>query len=357
MSRHDRQSPMRYKVFGRRTGLRVSEIALGCGMFGTKWGHGAEPGEARRMFDGYVEAGGNFLDTADAYQLGESESLIGEFVGRDRDHFVIATKYTLGAAAAGGVSVTGNSRKNMMQSVEASLGRLGTDRIDLYWVHMPDGTTPIDEIVRGLDDLVRAGKIVYAGLSDFPAWRVAAASTIAELRGFAPIVAQQIEYSLVERTPDRELLPMAQALGLATVGWSPLGGGLLTGKYRRGEVGRAVTWKNLIHAEDSLQRTAILDALHAVAQETESNPGRVAIAWVLGKGIIPIIGPRTRAQLDDNLRAVAVRLSADHVRQLDEASAVPLGFPHEMLTRFKDLRQSIAGGKADRLDAAVAVVP
>ncbi|MGH2372840.1 MAG: aldo/keto reductase [bacterium] len=349
---------MRYNVFGRRTGLRVSELALGGGMFGTKWGHGAEPGEARRIFDGYAEAGGNFLDTADAYQLGESETLLGEFVAPDRDAFVLATKYTLGAAADGGLSVTGNSRKNMVQSVEASLKRLRTDRIDLYWLHMPDGTTPIDEIARGLDDLVRAGKIVYAGLSDFPAWRVASAATIAELRGWTPIVGQQIEYSLVERTPDRELLPMARALGLGTVAWSPLGGGLLTGKYRRGEGGRAVTWNvPLVHEENSPQKTAILDALQAVAEETDTNPGRVAIAWVIAQGLIPIIGPRTRAQLDDNLGALAVPLTADHVRRLDEVSAVPLGFPHEVLTRFKGLGQQLAGGKADLLDLPALPVP
>lgn len=349
---------MRYKVFGRRTGLRVSELALGCGMFGTKWGYGAEPAEARRIFDGYVEAGGNFLDTADTYHLGESESLIGEFIAPHRSDFVIATKYTLPEAAESGISVTGNSRKNMLRAVEASLKRLATDRIDLYWVHVPDGATPIDEIARGLDDLVRAGKIVYAGLSDFPAWRVASAATIAELRGWAPIVGQQIEYSLVERTPDRELLPMARALGLGTVAWSPLGGGLLTGKYRRGEAGRAVTWNvPLIHEENSLQKTAILDALHAVAEETDTNAGRVAIAWVMAKGLIPTIGPRTCAQMDDNLGALAVGLTADQERRLDEVSAVPLGFPHEMLTRFKGLGQQIAGGKADLLDPPAVAVP
>jgi aryl-alcohol dehydrogenase-like predicted oxidoreductase len=346
---------MRYKVFGRRAGLRVSELALGCGMFGTKWGYGAEPAEARRIFDGFVEAGGNFLDTADTYQLGESESLVGQFVAPHRDDFVIATKYTLPQAADSGISLTGNSRKNMLRAVEASLKRLGTDRIDLYWVHVPDGATPMDEIARGLDDLVRAGKIVYAGLSDFPAWRAASAVTMAELRGWAPIVGQQIEYSLVERTPDRELLPMARALGLGTVAWSPLGGGVLTGKYRRGEVGRAVTWNvPLIHEEDSRQRTAILDVLHAVAEEADTNPGRVAIAWVAAKGLIPIIGPRTRAQLDDNLGALVVRLTVEQEGRLDQVSAVPLGFPHEMLTRFKDLRQQIAGGKADLLDLPAA---
>jgi aryl-alcohol dehydrogenase-like predicted oxidoreductase len=346
---------MRYRVFGQRSGLRVSELSLGCGMFGRTWGHGAAPEEARRMFDGYVEAGGNFLDTADTYQLGESESLIGQFVEPNRDEFVIATKYTLGVN--GGISGTGNSRQNMVRSVEASLKRLRTDRIDLYWVHHPDGATPIEEIVRGLDDLVRAGKIVYAGLSNFPAWRLASAVTMAELRGWAPMVGQEIEYSLVERAPDRELLPMAQALGLGTVAWSPLGGGLLTGKYRRGEVGRAETWDvKLIHEENSAQKTAILDTLHAIGEETDRNPGQIAIAWVGARGLIPCIGPRTRAQLDDNLGALTVTLTAEQLRRLDEVSAVPLGYPHTMLSRFDGLGNQIAGGKLDLLDPPSAPV-
>jgi len=161
---------LHYKIFGKHTGLRVSEFSLGTGMFGTQWGYGAEPEEARRIFDAYAEAGGNFIDTADGYQFGQSEQLVGEFLGAERDNFVVATKYTGGAVAEGGVSATGNSRKNMIRSAEASLRRLGTDRIDLYWVHFPDAVTPIDEIVLGLDDLSRAGKIIYAGFSDFPAW-------------------------------------------------------------------------------------------------------------------------------------------------------------------------------------------
>jgi aryl-alcohol dehydrogenase-like predicted oxidoreductase len=238
----------------------------------------------------------------------------------------------------------------MIRSLEKSLRRLNTDYVDLYWVHHPDGATPIEEIARGFDDLVKAGKILYAGLSNFPAWRVASAATIAEQRGWAPLAGLQIEYSLVERTADRELLPMAQAFGLGTVAWSPLGGGLLTGKYRRGEVGRATTWKNLIHREDSGQRTAILDVLEAVARETEASPGQVAIAWVGERGMISIIGPRTRAQLDDNLGAARLRLSADQLARLDRASAVPLGFPHEMLTRFPELRTGLAGGKPELIE-------
>lgn len=199
---------MRYKVFGRRTGLRVSELALGAGNFGTRWGHGAECNEAKKVFDSYVEAGGNFIDTADSYQFGESEELVGEFIAADRDYFVVATKYTLGTNANDGISRTGNNRKNMVRSVEGSLKRLKTDRIDLYWAHFADGVTPMEEIVRGFDDLVRSGKILYAGLSNFPAWRISRADLLTELRGWAPIAGIQIEYSLVERTADRELLPM-----------------------------------------------------------------------------------------------------------------------------------------------------
>lgn len=334
---------MRYKVFGEKTGLRVSHVALGAGAFGTAWGYGAEPAEARRMLDAYLEAGGNFVDTADSYQFGESETLLGEFLGARRADVVLATKFTLGTKPQGGVLDVGNSRRHMVHAVEQSLKRLRTDRIDLYWVHMPDGVTPAEEIVRGLDDLARAGKIVYAGLSDFPAWRVARAATIAELRGAVPIAGLQIEYSLAERTPDRELLPMARALGLGTVAWSPLGGGLLTGKYRKGERGRANTWKNLVHVEDDPRKTAVLDELERVATETGANEGQVAIAWIMAQGLVPILGPRTAAQLADNLGALDVTLSAAQLERLDRAGAVPLGFPHEMLANERN-RARLAGG-------------
>lgn len=340
---------MRYRVFGEHTGLRVSEVVLGTGAFGTKWGYGAEPDEALRILDGYLEAGGNFLDTADSYQYGESESLLGEFIKSNRDDLVLGTKYTQSSNPKGSLSVTGNSRKAMIRSLEQSLKRLQTDRVDLYWVHMPDGDTPIDEIVRGLDDLVRAGKVVYVGLSDFPAWRVAGAAMLAALRGWAPIAAQQIEYSLVQRTADRELLPMAAAYGIATTVWSPLGGGVLTGKYRRGETGRQTNFGRLFHPEDSAQKTAILDTLDAVAQETGSNQGRVAIAWTLAQGVFPIIGPKSRAQLDDTLAATDVQLSADQIRRLDDASAIPLGFPHEF-NAVSANRDRVAGGKRAFLD-------
>lgn len=346
---------LRYKIFGKQTGLKVSELALGTAMFGTRWGYGAEPEEARRIFDAYGEAGGNFIDTADGYQFGQSEELLGEFLGAERDNFVLATKYTGGAAAEGGVLVTGNSRKNMIHSAEASLRRLGTDRIDLYWVHYSDGITPIDEILRGLDDLTRMGKIIYSGFSDFPAWRIARGATLAELRGWTPIAGLQIEYSLVERTPERELLPMAEAFGLGTVAWSPLGGGFLTGKYRKGETGRATDMKRVVHYEDTLQKTAILDRVLALAKETNATPSQVAIAWVKAKGLISIIGPRTHAQLEDNLAAGDIRLTKEQVQQLDEVSAVSLGFPHEFLAS-EDIRQKASGGKLDLIDLPTGVI-
>jgi aryl-alcohol dehydrogenase-like predicted oxidoreductase len=254
----ERLKIMRYKLFGRHTGLRVSELVLGTGNFGTRWGHGTEPEEARRIFDAYAQAGGNFIDTADSYQFGQSEEILSDLLQGRREDFVVATKFTQRANPRDGILVTGNSRKAMVSSVEASLKRLKTDRIDLYWVHYSDGVTPIEEIVRGFDDLVRAGKVLYAGLSDFPAWRVARAATIAELRGTVPIAGLQVEHSLVERTTEQELIPAGQALGLGIVAWSPLGGGMLTGKYRQGEAGRAQgLGGKVFQAENSAQRSAV----------------------------------------------------------------------------------------------------
>jgi aryl-alcohol dehydrogenase-like predicted oxidoreductase len=233
---------MRYTTFGRRTGLRVSEYALGTANFTTVPGVGADREQARAIFDAFADAGGTFLDCADAYQGGQAEVVLGELLAADRDHFVVATKYTRGSGGLTGVSDTGNSRRSMVRSLEASLRRLGTDHIDVYWAHLPDTVTPVDEIVAGFDDLVRAGKILHGGLSNFPAWRVATAATVADARGRAPIVGMQTEYSLAERTADRELLPMAEAFGLGVTLYAPLAGGLLTGKYRHSGEGRLSRW-------------------------------------------------------------------------------------------------------------------
>ena len=306
---------MRYRIFGQRSGLKVSEIALGAGMFGKTWGYGAEPDEVRSILQGYVAAGGNFIDTADNYQHGESERLIGEFVAPNRNDFVIASKFSRGAVANPALAVLGANRKAMVQSVEDSLRRLKTDRIDLYFIHMDDGVTPMDEIARGLDDLARAGEIVYTGLSNFSAWRIATAVAIADLRGRTPIAALQAEYSLLQRTTERELLPMAQGLGLGVMGWSPLAAGLLTGKYRKGEKGRATDLKSSVLHDNPEKNALVIDTLMAIADEIGSNPGQIAIAWVSAKGVLPVIGPRTRAQLNDNLASANLKLSDDNIRR------------------------------------------
>jgi aryl-alcohol dehydrogenase-like predicted oxidoreductase len=350
---------MRYTTFGHRTGLRVSEYALGTANFGTGWGAGAEPDEARRIFDRFAEAGGTFLDTADTYQFGESEELTGKFISADRDHFVLATKFTLGATPQPGISTTGNSRKNMVASVEASLKRLGTDYIDLLWVHFPDQLTPMEEILRGLDDLVSSGKIHHAALSNFPAWRVSRAVTLADLKNWAPIVGIQNEYSLVERTADRELLPMAESLGLGAALWSPLGGGLLTGKYRLSTEGRLSDLGAVIHTESTGQKTAVVDTVLAIAEEIGATPAQVAVAWVRERAarsttaLVPIIGPRDLTQLDSYLSALDVQLTPEQLARLSDVSAVPLGVPHEAIA---GALPGIRGGDADRVIAPAAPV-
>lgn len=345
---------MRYKLFGNHTGLRVSEFVLGTANFGEAWGgHGANPDEARRIFDAYADAGGNFIDTANGYQEGESEVFVGNLLTGRRDEFVLSTKFSVMTNSSSGILVTGNSRQAMVSSVEASLKRLKTDRIDLYWAHVDDGFTPIEELMRGFDDLVRAGKILYAGLSNFPAWRVARAATLAELRGTVPLAGIQIEHSLVQRAPEQDLFPASQALGLGLVAYSPLGGGVLTGKYRNttGESRRDEAWGGAgFQPENSPQRTAIIDTLMTIAEEVSVTPGEIAIAWVAAKGALPIVGPRTLTQLNANLAAAAVTLSPEQMARLNEVSTIARGYPHTVLDdpRIKDL---VTAGNFDRIDA------
>jgi aryl-alcohol dehydrogenase-like predicted oxidoreductase len=226
---------MQYKLLG-NTGLRVSELCLGAMTFGEDWDWGANRETSQAMFDTFAEAGGNFIDTANVYTNGTSEKMLGEFVGAERDRFVIATKYTMMASSAD-PNCSGNQRKNMMRSLEVSLKRLNTDYIDLCWVHMWDTVTPVEEIMRVLDDVVRAGKVMYVGISDTPAWVISRAQTLAELRNMTPFAAIQLEYNLVEHTVERDLLPMAEDLNLSILDWSPLGGGVLTGKYLKDDSG------------------------------------------------------------------------------------------------------------------------
>lgn len=331
-----------YRLLG-RSGLRVSPLSLGTMTFGADWGWGAAENEARSLLDIYLDAGGNFIDTANRYTEGSSERLLGSFLKGRRDRVVVATKYSLPMDPADPNS-GGNHRKSMMRSVEASLHRLETDYIDLLYLHAWDFTTSAEEVMRGLDDLIRQGKVLYAGVSDLPAWQAARMQMLAELRGWSPLVALQIEYSLIERTGERDLIPMAQELGLGVLPWSPLGSGVLTGKYSREDLGappqttaaegsrRDVALGNGSLTEKGL---AIADVVRVVADELQRSPSQVAIAWTLQNSAVTstIVGARTLDQLKDNLGALEVRFEPHQLRRLEEASAFELGFPHTFLAR------------------------
>lgn len=313
---------MNYQLFG-QTGLNVSQIALGTGNFGTGWGYGSSPEDAKLVLDAYLDVGGNFIDTADVYQFGQSEQILGDLLQGIRHEVVLATKFSDGASLDTNQLHKGNSRKAMLYSVEQSLRRLKTDYIDLYWVHHPDNVTPSEEILRGLEDLARAGKILYAGLSNFPAWRLSRAATIAELKNTVPIAAAQFQHSLVYREPEADLIPASQALGLGMVTWSPLGGGMLTGKYRKGEKGREEGFGGKVfQQENSMQRTAILDAVLSIANELNVSADQVAIAWAGTHGTVPIIGPKSLQQAKSNLGAIDVVLSPDQIQLLDSVSQI-----------------------------------
>ena len=325
---------MRYKLLG-TSGLRVSELCLGTMSFGDAWGFGADEKEAHRILDAFAEAGGNFIDTANKYHEGQSEEILGSFLGPDRDRFVVATKYTL-AMRPGDPNAAGNSRKNLRASVEASLRRLRTDHLDLLWVHAWDYATPVEEVMRGLDDLVSAGKVDYVALSDAPAWIASQANTLAALRGWSPFVALQVEYSLIERTADRELLPVAEAFGLSVTAWAPMGAGILTGKYTRGpstlpEDSRRAAANQARLTERNLQIAREVDR---VADELGATSAQVAVAWVRQRGrwVIPILGVRTLEQLQELLGCLDLELPAEHLARLRDASRIELGFPYELLT-------------------------
>jgi aryl-alcohol dehydrogenase-like predicted oxidoreductase len=324
--------------------------------FGEEWGWGSSKEESRKVFDAFLEAGGNFLDTANFYTNGTSESLLGEFIQGQRERVVLATKYTLGTPS-NDPTAAGNQRKNMMQAVEASLKRLKTDYIDLYWLHVWDQLTPIEEVMRAFDDLVRQGKILYAGVSDMPAWLVAKANTLAELRGWTSFIALQIEYSLIERTPERELLPMAQHLGLTVTAWSPLAGGVLTGKYigakqGEGDQKRFDTPDQAQFRASGARSDAIAREVQEVARECGRSPAQVALTWLRQRHIpvIPIIGARKLEQVKDNLASVELKLEQSRLDRLEKVSQIELGFPHDFYK--KDLVRTIVyGGLRDSIDA------
>jgi aryl-alcohol dehydrogenase-like predicted oxidoreductase len=335
-----------FRLLG-RSGLRVSPLALGTMTFGEGWG--AEEAESRRMFDAYVDRGGNFIDTAGYYAQGRSEELTGKFARGRRHRLVISTKYSL-AVTAGDPNAAGNGRKSMLRSVEESLKRLGTDYIDLLFLHVWDDTTPGDEILRGFDDLVRQGKVLYIAISDTAAWQVARLQTMAELRGWTQLAALQVEYNLLERAAERDLIPMAKALGIGVMPWSPLASGLLSGKYASGAGtssdpvgGRGVMLAAFGRVNE--RSVAIADAVKRTANRLGATSAQVALAWLLCNPTVaaPILGARTLRQLEDNLGSLQVELAAEHLAELDSASRIELGFPHDFL-KLEFIRAALTGG-------------
>ncbi|MFL6431320.1 MAG: aldo/keto reductase [Nitrososphaeraceae archaeon] len=363
---------MKYQLLG-KSGLRVSELCLGAMTFGEEWGWGASKEECHKIFNAYVDAGGNFIDTANKYTEGTSEKYIGEFIASDRDRFVLATKYTSNTRR-GDPNAGGNHRKNMIQSLEASLKRLNTDYIDLYWVHAWDPLTPIEEMMRALDVMVRAGKILYIGVSDAPAWIVSQANTLANLKGWTEFTGLQIEYSLIERTPERELLPMADALNIGVTAWSPLGGGVLTGKYNKSNREEqqqqntsssssttvvAQEGNSILEVQNEFANRVLNDRNMLIAQEVSKiakeigcSAAQVALNWVrqqnimspAGKNkIIPIIGARKETQIKDNLACLEFELTSEQMQRLNEVSKIELGFPHDFLNS-EMIKDIIYGG-------------
>jgi aryl-alcohol dehydrogenase-like predicted oxidoreductase len=316
-----------------RSGLRVSPLCLGAMTFGEDAGWGASEDVSHDMMSAYLERGGNFIDTANIYTGGHSETIVGDYVrqrGIRRDEIVLSTKF-FGSLFPGDPNGGGAGRKALMQQCEASLKRLRTDYVDIYWLHNWDRTAPIEETLRALDDLVTAGKIRYVGFSDIPAWKTAEAQTIAGFRGWAPIIALQLEYSLLERTSEGEQFPMAQAMGMGIMPWSPLKSGFLSGKFKRGNGGDVDTKRTGLVGVPSQADYDIIEALAAVAAEVGASSATVALAWVRSQPGVSstLVGARRVDQLLANLDSIDLVLSSEQIRALDEASRPKLNFPAE----------------------------
>ena len=324
---------MRYKLLG-RSGLRVSEVCLGTMTFGERWGFGAPREECEAIYNAFVEAGGNFVDTANRYTEGDAETMLGEFMAPHRQKMVVATKYSL-SMDPNDPNASGNHRKNLVQSVEASLRRMGTDYVDVLMLHMWDGTTPVDEVMRGLEDVVASGKALHVGISDTPAWVVSQANTVAELRGWHRFTALQVEYSLIERTAELDLLPMARAHQMGVMAWGALAAGLLTGKWTQGKDPRWVdSRRHLFLAHHNNERDGgIAAAVDEVANDLGSTSARVALAWVMHQApqVIPVVGARRASQIADSLQAVDLVLEPEHLQALANVSMPPAVFPHAFL--------------------------
>ncbi len=338
---------MHYKLFG-HTGLRVSEVCLGTMTFGEDWGMGTTAEESKRIFEAYTQAGGNFIDTANRYTEGSSEKIVGDLIASDRDYFVLASKYSL-YDRRNDLNATGNHRKNMMRSVEASLKRLKTDYLDILWLHAWDFTTSVEEVMRGLDDLVGKGKVHYIGISDTPAWIVAQANTLAQLRGWTTFSGLQIEYSLVQRTPERDLIPMAKHFNMSLTPWSPLGAGILTGKYNKGMIaGGRLSEKSPKYTDKNL---SIAHVVTDIAQKIDATPAQVALAWIRekDKNYIPIIGAKREDQIKDSLDYLTTTLPKEEFLRLEEVSEIELGFPHDFLNS-DGVKDVVFGGNFNKIE-------
>jgi aryl-alcohol dehydrogenase-like predicted oxidoreductase len=342
---------MRYKLLG-HSGLRVSELALGTMTFGDGWGWGAPEAECAAILDAYADSGGNFIDTANKYTDGDSERIIGSLLQGRRDRFVVATKYSL-TTDADDPNAGGNHRKSLVRSVEASLQRLEMDYIDLLWLHAWDFMTPVDEVMRALDDLVRAGKVLYVGVSDTPAWVIARCNTMAELRGWSRFIGVQLQYSLTERSAERELLHMARSLDIGVTAWGVLASGVLSGKYNDVEsVDQVVDSKRASLNEWRLteRNLAIARRLSELSDTLGCTPSQLAVAWARrGGAIIPILGARTAAQVCELIASLQVQLEDKHLASLDEVSAIKLGFPHDFLT-WRPIEKSLFGKSLPLID-------
>jgi aryl-alcohol dehydrogenase-like predicted oxidoreductase len=342
---------LRYKLLG-KSGLRVSELCLGTMTFGEDWGWGASREESGKIFRTFVDAGGNFIDTSINYTNGTSEKFLGDLIQEDRDRYVIATKYSLNTRKKD-PNAGGNHRKNLMHSLEESLKRLKTDYIDLYWLHMWDYMTPIEEVMRSLDDAVRSGKVRYIGVSDTPAWVIARANTLAEVRGWSSFISIQVPYNIGSRDPERELIPMARGMGVGICAWAPLGAGLLTGKYTH-KTDRPGDSKGRLNLPDwgiSERRRVVAEKVDKLAGAIGHAPSQIALNWVRQRDgvVIPIVGATKASQMEEDLKCLDFRLTPDQLKLLDDAGRIELGFPHDFL-RDDEIKELIFGGTFDLID-------
>lgn len=336
---------MNYKLFG-KSGLRVSELCLGTMGFGTEWKWGCDKEVSKQIFDAYANGGGNFVDTANRYTEGTSEKFVGDFISKDRDHFVVATKYSL-RDRSGDLNFAGNHRKNLMRSVKDSLWRLNTDYIDVLWLHIWDSWTPTEEILKGMEDLISRGMVHYIGISDTPAWMVSQANTMAELRGWSQFIGLQIEYSLIQRTVEAEFFPMAKSYGMTITPWAPLAGGALTGKYLKGDKGRLVETSVRLGE----RATAITKKVVEVADRLGVSASQLAINWTRqhkNQSVIPIVGATKVSHVEDVLGCLSFEIPVEMMTELNEVSKVDMPFPHKFFNE-PGVLDVLYGGMKDRM--------